>query len=154
GGSLSASFSNREARGHWFSALNKPFAMPPRFAFPVAWNIIYSCMGVSTVLLYQAMEGQMRAHPRPWILYAALLGLNFDWSTTFFIRHRLGLSVASIVLQLGLSTACIYEFAKFNTTSAQLLAPLQLWLVVAGVLSFDLWRKNPKFDGAVSSDAC
>ena len=44
---LSASYFQSDSISEWYPLLNKPALTPPNGAFPIAWSIIYICMGLS-----------------------------------------------------------------------------------------------------------
>lgn len=44
---LSASYFQSNSISEWYPLLNKPVLTPPNGAFPIAWSIIYICMGLS-----------------------------------------------------------------------------------------------------------
>ena len=44
---LSASYFQSDSISEWYPLLNKPVLTPPNGAFPIAWSIIYICMGLS-----------------------------------------------------------------------------------------------------------
>lgn len=48
---LSASYFQADAIKNWYPTLIKPVVTPPNIVFPIAWSIIYVCMGLSIGLL-------------------------------------------------------------------------------------------------------
>ena len=44
---LSASYFQADAIKNWYPTLIKPAVTPPNIVFPIAWSIIYVCMGLS-----------------------------------------------------------------------------------------------------------
>src|ERR671933_291412 len=53
-GTLSGILSNSGYGNGWFDALVKPGFMPPAWAFPVAWTILYVCLGLALALILHA----------------------------------------------------------------------------------------------------
>ena len=46
-----ASYFQSEAILNWYPTLDKPSLTPPDMAFPIAWSLIYLCMGISIGLI-------------------------------------------------------------------------------------------------------
>ena len=55
---LTASYFQADAIKTWYPFLNKPALTPPNIVFPIAWSIIYLCMGISIgmILLSEAKK--------------------------------------------------------------------------------------------------
>lgn len=72
-----------EALVEWYPTLVKSPLTPPAVVFPVAWSILYLCMGISlgTVL---AREELLQARSALVWLWLAQLAANFLWSVLFF----------------------------------------------------------------------
>ena len=47
-----ASYFQSEAILNWYPTLDKPSLTPPDMAFPIAWSLIYLCMGISIGLIW------------------------------------------------------------------------------------------------------
>src|ERR687884_614786 len=65
----------------WFAALQKPFFMPPAWAFPVAWTVLYLLMGVAVAMVLALLPSPRRR--LALILFFVQLALNFAWSPIF-----------------------------------------------------------------------
>ena len=65
--------------GEWYAALAKPGFVPPNWAFPVAWTILY-------IMIAVAGWRTFRREPsgRAMQVWAAQLALNFVWSPVMF----------------------------------------------------------------------
>ena len=53
-GLLSGRVSNSGYDNQWFAALVKPTFMPPGWAFPVAWTILYILLGFALAVVIHA----------------------------------------------------------------------------------------------------
>ena len=62
----------------WYPLLAKPALTPPDIAFPIAWGIIYLCMGLS---LGRVLRYGDKRYVTLWFLQ---LAVNFLWSVFFF----------------------------------------------------------------------
>src|SRR3990170_1998265 len=74
-GSLSGWLSNSGYENGWFAALDKPFFMPPGWAFGVVWPILYALLGVALAMIHALPASD--AKRRALILFYAQLALNF-----------------------------------------------------------------------------
>lgn len=43
---------------NWYPYLNKPSLTPPNIAFPIAWAILYLCMGISLGLILNSSHSR------------------------------------------------------------------------------------------------
>ena len=75
--------------------LDKPTLTPPNAVFPIAWSIIYLCMGISGGLVLTSEAPARKSAVRLWFLQ---LGCNFLWSILFFVCRSPLLGMADIVV--------------------------------------------------------
>ena len=59
-GTLSGKVSNSGYGNPWFDALAKPSFMPPGWAFPVAWSLLYILLGLSLAIILNARGAKGR----------------------------------------------------------------------------------------------
>lgn len=125
----------------WYVALAKPSVNPPDWAFPVAWTIIYVCMGlaVATVLNARGARGRWAAVA----LFAGELLLLFGWQPLFFGAHRIDAATALIAAILVVGIVVTVMFGRIRTAAAWLLLPLLVWVGFAGVLCWRIGQMNP-----------
>ena len=69
----------------WYPLLVKPALTPPDIAFPIAWGIIYLCMGLS---LGRVLRYGDKRYVTLWFLQ---LAVNFLWSVFFFTQPAGGI---------------------------------------------------------------
>ena len=129
---FTASYFQSEAIQTWYPTLNKPAITPPNIAFPIAWSIIYLCMGISIGLILNSKE-----HKKKFLtsLFAVQLFLNFTWSISFFYLQNPLLGFINIIL---LDLAILYYALKCYPTqkvSGILFIPYILWLSLATYLN-------------------
>ena len=77
----------------WYPLLDKSILTPPGIAFPIAWSVIYICMGISL--------GRLIHHSRDRVLFwiwGIQLVLNFLWSLFFFTFRYPLLGLVDILL--------------------------------------------------------
>ena len=77
-----AGWLQQDAIEEWYPLLDKPTLTPPNAVFPIAWSIIYLCMGISGGLVLTSEAPARKSAVRLWFLQ---LGCNFLWSILFFV---------------------------------------------------------------------
>ena len=123
--------------GEWYAGLVKPGFVPPNWAFPVAWTILY-------VMIAVAGWRTFRREPsgRAMQVWAAQLALNFVWSPVMFTMHQIG---AALVILICLFVA-IVTYISLETSrdrlAAALFVPYAAWVAFAGLLNAAIWRLN------------
>ena len=123
--------------GEWYAGLVKPDFVPPNWAFPVAWTILY-------VMIAIAGWRTFRREPsgKAMLVWAVQLGLNFAWSPVMFTMHQIG---AALVILIGLFVAIVtyigLEISR-DRLAAALFVPYAAWVAFAGVLNAAIWRMN------------
>src|SRR4051794_21753048 len=76
-GTLSGRASGSGFANPWFDALAKPSFMPPGWAFPVAWTILYILLGLSLALVINARGAKGRG--LAVAVFLVQLALNLSW---------------------------------------------------------------------------
>ena len=134
-----ASYFQSESLRSWYPLLNKPALTPPNAAFPIAWGIIYLCMGISAGLVFRS-GSQNRA--TLLALFTVQLFLNFLWSILFFyFRNPLMGFIDILVLDAGVIIYAIKSY-KANKLASWLFVPYILWLCLATYLNGYIWLNN------------
>lgn len=125
----------------WFASLLKPPFMPPGWAFPVAWTILYVLMGIALAMILSGPVTNLRRLGLS--LFFIQLALNFAWSPIFFAGQdiKLGAAVILVMLILALATAAV--FRQIRQVAGWLLLPYLLWLCFAWALNTSIDRLNP-----------
>lgn len=123
--------------GPWYAGLRKPTWVPPNWAFPVVWSVLY-------VLIAWAAA---RVAPLPGsgaalALWALQIALNTLWTPIFFGAHRKGMG-AVILGALWLTVAAmLVRFWQLDGWAGFLILPYLVWLGVAGALNAAIWWNN------------
>ena len=116
----------------WYPTLRKPPLTPPNIVFPIAWGILYLCMGISAGLIYLSNAPQRDFLIR---LFCVQLFSNFIWSYLFFYLRNPLLGMIDI---LTLDIFVIYYLIKsypVSKTASVLFAPYALWVLFATYLT-------------------
>lgn len=126
----------RESLAEWYPTLVKPAVTPPNEVFPIAWSIIYICMGLSIGRLLAIGEQRFVGL---WVLQ---LLLNFLWSPTFFTLQS-PISGLVVIIMLDIAVLCYTILVwRANRTSSILMLPYLAWLGLASYLNFYIWLYN------------
>lgn len=124
----------------WFDALTKPAAMPPGWAFPVAWTILYVLMGIAVARVLASPPTNERR--TALALFLLQLILNFTWSPLFFGAHQIFAGLALIIAILIAAIATTFAFGRVDRTAAWLMVPYLVWLSFATILNFQILQLN------------
>lgn len=129
---FTASYFQKDAIANWYPFLNKPSLTPPNIVFPIAWSIIYLCMGISIGLIQ--ISNTLRRTKLITIFCIQLL-LNFGWSILFFyFRSPLWGMIDILLLDVFVT---IYAFMSYPVKKASsiLFWPYIVWIYFATYLN-------------------
>lgn len=131
-----AMFAQHDALIEWYPLLNKPSITPPNWVFPIAWSIIYICMGLSIGRLIDIGE---KGFIGLWFLQ---LVLNFLWSPMFFMAESpiSGLAVI-LLLDVAVFSYTILSW-RISKLASLLFMPYMLWLCLATYLNAYIYLYN------------
>ena len=139
-GSAIGWLSNSGYENGWFAALEKPFFMPPGWAFGVVWPILYALMGIAlAMILAEPPSPRRRA---ALALFSVQLALNFAWSPIFFAAHDITLAKYVIFLMAAVAAAAAGQFLRLRRPAGLLMLPYLAWLVFAAMLNSGIERLN------------
>lgn len=140
-GSASGWLSNSGYGNDWFDALQKPFFMPPGWAFGLVWPILYLLMGIALAMVLAEPKSPRRRNAL--VLFFAQLALNFSWSPIFFAAHDITLAKYVIYVMTVIAAAAAGQFMRLKRTAGLLLIPYLAWLVFAATLNSAIEALNP-----------
>ncbi|HEX8412947.1 MAG TPA: TspO/MBR family protein [Sphingomicrobium sp.] len=141
GGFLSGWLSGSGYGNPWFDALDKPFFMPPGWAFPVAWSTLYVMLGFALALILSEPPSPRRRNGL--ILFFVQLALNFAWSPIFFAGHDITLGKLTIFVMTALAAAAAGQFYRIRPLAGLLMLPYLAWLIFAASLNAAIEGLNP-----------
>ena len=124
---LSASYFQSDSISEWYPLLNKPALTPPNGAFPIAWSIIYICMGLSLGRLIERGANKT---------------LSVLWSLLFFAFRNPFLGLIDILLLDILVWIYISRAYRKEKAAALLFVPYFLWLLLATYLNGYVYLYN------------
>jgi benzodiazapine receptor len=140
-GMASGYFSGPGYGDPWFDALAKPGFMPPGWAFPVAWTLIYILIGLALARVIAARTDAPKGSATALFLCQFLL--NLAWSPAFFAAHATRVGLALIVGMTLLAIVTTVLFRRIDRAAALLMLPYLGWLMFAGALNYAIIRLNP-----------
>ena len=140
-GSAIGWLSNSGYENGWFAALEKPFFMPPGWAFGVVWPILYALMGIALAMILAEPPSPRRR--TALALFFVQLALNFAWSPIFFAAHDITLAKYVIFLMAAVAAAVAGQFLRLRRPAGLLMLPYLAWLVFAAMLNSGIERLNP-----------
>lgn len=143
-GGLSARMSGSTEANPWYQSLTLSPLQPPGLAFPIAWSILYTLIGVAAALVWARPGGRGKALALG--LFALQFALNLAWSPLFFQQHMMLPALVLIGAMLLASIATTFAFARVSRVAAWLMLPYLVWLGFAAALNYDAWRLNPDAD--------
>jgi len=123
--------------GAWYASLAKPGFVPPNWAFPVAWTILY-------IMIAVAGWRTFRRDPsgKAMLVWFTQLALNFAWSPVMFTLHQIGAALVILVALFITIVAYIVLETSRDKLTAALFVPYAAWVAFAGTLNAAIWRLN------------
>ena len=137
---LSSGFFTRDGVESFNAMAIKPFFMPPGWAFPVAWTILYILMGIAAYIIELAPDSKAKGFAQK--LYYVQLLFNFCWSFIFFSLGSYLFAFIWIIILWALIIATTLEFNKIEAKAAYLMIPYIIWVTFASVLNFSVYLLN------------
>jgi len=133
----------------WYRHLVLPENMPPEWAFPVAWTVIYVLMGLALAMIINARGSTLRGPALA--LFAVQMAANLAWTPIFFGMHQ----VTTALMVLGalgvLVLVTMLVFGRIRMGAALLLVPYLAWVCYAGFLLYQINQLNPNAGSLVSA---
>jgi translocator protein len=140
-GIVSGAVAGSGSSNPWFATLAKPAAMPPEWAFPVAWTLLYILIGLAFAMILAARGASGRTIAI--VLFVVQFALNLAWSPTFFVGHAIGAAFAIILLMIVATLATTLAFARIRPRAAALMLPYLAWICFAAWLNHSIETLNP-----------
>jgi len=140
-GTLVSTLSNSGYSNAWFRSLDLPSFIPPGWAFPVAWTLLYICLGLSLAMLIHARGARGRG--LALVLFVAQLAVNYAWSPVFFGAQQVTLGLVLIGVMILLTLALLPLLWRIRTAAAMLVLPYLVWLFFAAALNYRVMVDNP-----------
>ena len=126
----------------WYTTLQLPSFAPPGWFIGIVWITLYTLMGISLYLVWD--KGLRNKQVKNSLsVFGIQLILNALWSILFFGLRSPLLGLIEIVFLWIAIAVTILKFYRVSRTAALLLLPYIIWVSVALMLNFYIWRLNP-----------
>ncbi|RED12904.1 tryptophan-rich sensory protein TspO [Pontivivens insulae] len=122
--------------GDWYDRLDKPAWNPPKWAFPVAWTILYIVIAIAAARV--AYQGATQA----LAFWALQIALNTLWTPIFFGLKRLKAGLIAIICLWLAVLATTLAFFSVDELAGWLFVPYLLWVSYAAALNASLLQRN------------
>lgn len=126
----------------WYPTLTKPSFNPPNWAFPIAWSLLYTMMGIAAGLVWSSIDYEPELVKKALIFFVIQLVLNSLWSILFFGLKNPFLALIEIILLWLVIYETYFKFKKINKFAGFLFIPYLLWVSFAAVLNANIWYLN------------
>lgn len=118
--------------------IDEPWFYPPEIAFPIAWTVLFSLLGVALFLVWR--RGLDRRPVRIAVgAFAVQFALNLAWTPVFFGLQRPDLGLVVLAALLIAVVGTIAAFDRVDRRAALLLVPYLAWIVFATALNYAIW---------------
>ena len=123
----------------WYPYLNRSSLTPPNIVFPIAWGILYLCMGLSVGFFINSKRKERFFFIG---LFIFQLVLNFSWSVLFFyLQNPMAGFIDILALFLVIVFYTIWSYRVIRL-SALLFIPYVLWVGFASYLNLFILLNN------------
>lgn len=123
----------------WYAGLTKPWFNPPNWIFAPVWTLLYTVMAVAAWRVYVR-----RGFDVEICIWGLQLAPNALWSPFFFGLHNIAAALIDVVVLLIAVVTTGIVFYRRDRIAGMLLAPYAAWVTFACLLTFSIWRLNPK----------
>ena len=106
-----------DAIENWYPLLDKPALTPPNIVFPIAWSVIYLCIGISAGLI---LSGDSPRKKRLIALFCVQLLFNFAWSVAFFYFRSPLAGLVDILILDALVAAYVVQSRRASKAASAL----------------------------------
>jgi len=122
-----------------FRDRKRPSWQPPALAFPIIWSTISILRTISSYLIYKATGSLVST---PLLFFFAHLSIGDTWNTINNVEKRLGTAAFGVLFVLASVYLTTYEYYKTFPLAGYILAPSCVWLSIATILVFTIWKIN------------
>lgn len=125
----------------WYVSLRKPIFTPPNWIFAPVWITLFTLMGISAYLIWN--KGMKNRQVKTALfIFGIQLALNALWSLLFFGLQSPLYALIEMVVLWAVIALTILRFYKISKKAGLLLLPYIVWVTIAMILNFYVWRLN------------
>mmetsp|Transcript_36082 Transcript_36082/g.115499 ORF Transcript_36082/g.115499 Transcript_36082/m.115499 type:complete len:303 (-) Transcript_36082:181-1089(-) len=119
----------------------RPSWTPPGIAFPFIWLTITALRAASSLVVFKA-TGRVLCSPALLVL-ALHLCVGDTWNCVTNVEQRKGVSAVGVLAVWTSVVAAVKAFYDVAPAAGLILAPSAVWISIASVLTWTIWRINP-----------
>ena len=123
-----------------YEELEQPAFKPPSRVFAMVWPPLFMSLTLSGLRIWNAPRSAERT--QALTLWGTVQALNAVWMALG--PKRLGGQLTAAVASLGTAAAYVWRAKRVDAPAAGMVAPYVGWIGFAGVLTEELWRRNPQ----------
>jgi tryptophan-rich sensory protein len=120
----------------------RPSWTPPPLAFPIIWSSIAVLRTIATVMIFQTTGTLLCT---PIFAFFGHLSIGDTWNTVNNVEKRLGTAVLGVSFVWLSALITTYLYYKTNIGAGKILFPMNIWLSVASLLVYSIWKLNSKY---------
>ena len=122
----------------------RPWWTPPGIAFPFIWLTITALRAASSLVVFKA-TGRALFSP-PLLLLALHLSVGDTWNCVTNVEQRKGVSAVGVLVVWSSVVAAVKAFYDAAPAAGFILAPSAVWISIASVLTWTIWKINPPLE--------
>ena len=146
-GFISGQIAGSGEENRWFTALIKPDAQPPGWAFGFAWTLVYALMGIAFAMILHARGAPLRG--LAIILFLVQYAFSLFWSPLFFGMHQVSAAFWLLIIIFVAAFLTTIIFGRIRNAAAWLMVPCLAWLCFAAILNRQIDNLNPNAETLV-----
>jgi tryptophan-rich sensory protein len=127
----------------FFQSLVKPSWIPPDWVFPTVWFSLWALQGFALIRLLGASTASPTIRRIAIGMMIAQFVAAVAWEALIFGPGRLRLAAVWLTIVLILVIVAVAAAGRVDRLAALLVAPTLVWVSVATVLGWSLYRLNP-----------
>ena len=124
--------------GPWYETLDKPPWVPPNWAFPLVWSMLYIASSLAAARV-SGLQGSGVA----LAFWSMQIAFNTLWSPVFFGLRNFRASLVVMAFLWVAVAGTLVSFFALDTLAGMLFVPYLIWVTVAGALNYSVTARNP-----------
>lgn len=117
--------------------MQRPPGTPPDWVFGPVWSVLYTLVGTAAWLVWRRVGGGAALRLWGWQIAA-----NALWTPCFFGLHQVALSLAVLLVLVGLVALTLRAFLRLSALAGWFLLPYLAWVLYAAYLNAGFWWLN------------
>lgn len=122
----------------------RPWWTPPGIAFPFIWLTITALRAASSYVVFK--EVGRKLFTSPLLMLALHLCVGDTWNCVTNVEQRKGVSALGVLAVWTSVVAAVKAYYDVAPLAGYLLAPSAVWISIASVLTWTIWKINPPLE--------